>query len=283
MRFIYKPKSIIMLISNFNLCKSGWLELVFEKRNKAYGAYELRQHYSQNLAKALGISVVTIVGGALLIGSAITVKPVEANFRVVDIPKLVDLAKPKIDPPKPKTEITAPVQASRQVKTTRFVPPVITSEPVPDEMPNIDLLAHTAVGPANTEGEQGDNINIPEPVTGSGTGVDITESTEPHNIADLSVLPKPFGGDEGWSKFLHKNLRYPAQAVDAEKSGKVWISFIIEKDGSLTDITMLRGPGYGMNEEALRVLKLAPAWKPGIQNGHPVRVQYTIPINFALQ
>ena len=83
-------------------------------------------------------------------------------------------------------------------------------------------------------------------------------------------------------KFLKKNLRYPDQAIDAEKSGRVLISFVVEKDGTLTDIKILRGPGYGMDEEALRVVKKAPAWTPGIQRGKPVRVAFTLPINFSL-
>jgi len=71
-------------------------------------------------------------------------------------------------------------------------------------------------------------------------------------------------------------------AIDQHIQGKVWVSFIIEADGKLSNFKIERGVGYGLDEEALRVLKLAPAWKPGIQNGHAVRVQYNIPINFQL-
>ena len=95
-------------------------------------------------------------------------------------------------------------------------------------------------------------------------------------------MPQPFGGEAAWAKFLQKNLHYPPAAIEAHAQGKVFLSFIIEKDGHITDIVVEKGVGYGLDEEAVRVLKLAPAWKPGIQNGHQVRVKFTMPISFQL-
>lgn len=77
-------------------------------------------------------------------------------------------------------------------------------------------------------------------------------------------------------------MRYPQQAIDAKAQGKVFLSFVVEKDGHISDIVVERGVGHGLDEEAVRVLKSAPAWKPGIQNGHPVRVKFTMPITFQL-
>ena len=101
-----------------------------------------------------------------------------------------------------------------------------------------------------------------------------------HNFVD--VMPEPYGGVEVWTKFLQKNLKYPPLATDKGISGRVMISFVIEKDGHLSDIIIDRGVGFGLDEEALRVLKLAHPWKPGMQNGQPVRVKYTLPINFSI-
>lgn len=98
----------------------------------------------------------------------------------------------------------------------------------------------------------------------------------------VEILPEPRGGAEAWSKFLQKNMHYPPQASDGHIQGKVFLSFIVEKDGHLSNIEIVRGVGYGLDEEAARVLKLAPAWKPGIQNGQPVRVKFTLPINFQI-
>ena len=93
-------------------------------------------------------------------------------------------------------------------------------------------------------------------------------------------MPEPVGGAAAWNKFLSKNLRFPAVAQEEGVGGRVYLSFIIEKDGSLSNITVDKAAGHGFDEEALRVLKLAKAWKPGMQNGQPVRVKYSIPISF---
>jgi protein TonB len=85
-----------------------------------------------------------------------------------------------------------------------------------------------------------------------------------------------------FGKFLGKALRFPPQAQDAGVSGRVLMSFVIEKNGEISNITVDKGAGYGFDQEAVRVLKLAKAWKPGMQNGQPVRVRYSIPINFQL-
>ncbi|MFD0794185.1 energy transducer TonB [Mucilaginibacter litoreus] len=95
-------------------------------------------------------------------------------------------------------------------------------------------------------------------------------------------MPEPDGGLAGWTKFLNKNLHFPAQAQDAGVGGRVIVSFVVEKDGHLTDIEVTGKAGYGMDEEAIRVLKLAKPWKPGYQNGKAVRVRYSIPMNFQL-
>lgn len=289
MNFVYvlivNLNSIDMLISNFNLYKAEWLDLVFAKRNKEYGAYNIRQHYAENLTRALLISVVTVVGAALAVGAAVRVEPPTTTTTVVDLTpiKPPPSAKAKEEPVKPKEE--KPAKAAEPIKTEKFVTMVVTSEPVVDDPPTIIELEKAVVGSVSVDGPSAAPGVNPEPVTtssGIGTGPDVTESDEPYNTTVLSVMPAPVGGDAAWTKFLKKNLRYPEQAVEEGKNGKVWISFVIEKDGTLTDIKVLKGAGYGMDEEALRVLRKAPAWTPGVMAGRPVRVQFTLPINFAL-
>ncbi len=278
----------VMLISNFSLYKTEWLDVVFDKRNKEYGAYYIRQHYAENLTKALLIAVVTIVGSVLAVGAAIKVEPViTPPVKIVDV-TTINLP---VEPEKPveaKPETAPPAKQSPPVRTTQYIEPV----PVPDQLATVEpptqvQLANTAVGPETIDvpgdGTMNTPVNSASGGGGDGRGTDPTESNEVVTTAGLTVMPNPVGGTEAWTKFLKKNLRYPALAVEEGKSGKVWISFIIEKDGTLTDIKVVRGPGFGMDEEALRVLKKAPAWTPGIQHNKPVRVQYTLPINFALE
>jgi protein TonB len=146
----------------------------------------------------------------------------------------------------------------------------------------IDELKDKASGAATIKGKDDGEIVIPEPTPGTGSvpvsKVDIT----PVDANLLEAMPEPYGGAAAWAKFLQKNIHYPSQASEAGIQGKVFLSFIIETDGHLSNIVVERGAGFGLDQEALRVLKLAPAWKPGIQNGHKVRVKYTIPINFQI-
>jgi TonB family protein len=99
----------------------------------------------------------------------------------------------------------------------------------------------------------------------------------------VDVPPSFVGGEQAFSKFLSRTLKYPQVAKDENIQGLVVITFVVEKDGTLTNINVLRAPHVSMAKEATRVLALSPAWKPGIQNGKPVRVQYSLPITFGLE
>jgi len=273
-----------MLISKFDLYKSEWLELVFDDRNKAYGAYELRQHYSRTMLKAMAIAFLTITGLALLIG--VLIKPVVTavipTVRVIPV-NLSNYVHPAVvHPPKPITHVHQPAAPKAlTVPTKEYIPFVVSPKPAITEPPKTSTLTGN-IGPVDVKGTTTTTGPVDVPGKG-GPGVDPgTISNEPVNLGGLDVMPQPFGGASAWSKFLQKHLRYPDGAVADHIQGKVWLSFIIERDGHLSNITVDRGPGYGLDEEALRVLKLAPAWKPGMQNGQPVRVKYNIPINFQL-
>jgi periplasmic protein TonB len=103
------------------------------------------------------------------------------------------------------------------------------------------------------------------------------------SAAMLDEQPQFPGGIEGWTNHLVKNIKYPVQAIKRNKSGRVVLQFVVEKDGSLTDIEVVKRLGAGCDQEAVRVLKLSPPWKPGMRDGKPVRVQYTAPIVFAFE
>jgi len=101
--------------------------------------------------------------------------------------------------------------------------------------------------------------------------------------AAVQINPSFPGGEQGFGKFLGDNIRYPSEAKRKNVTGRAFVQFIVETDGSLSNFTVPRDPGEGLGDEAVRVLKLSPNWKPGMQNGKPVRVQYTVPINFSLR
>jgi protein TonB len=271
-----------MLISKFDLYRTEWLDLVFENRNKSYGAYELRQHHGNNMVKAMGITflaIAVVFGGSLLF----TKQPTMIREIVIDnhppiLPPV--LARQRVEPLKPEKPLKSEV--AKPVKMTQNLPPVVTPDAIAKNPVKIDELKG-AIGPKTTDGPTGP-IDVP-PVsvnTNGGGGTASAPDETIHSTGGLDVMPEPVGGAEAWSKFLRKNLRFPAAAQDEGVSGKVILSFVIEKDGSLSNIVVERPAGHGFDEEALRVLKLAKAWKPGQQNGQAVRVRYMIPINFQL-
>jgi len=266
-----------MLISKFDLYKSEWLELVFDDRNKAYGAYDLRKHYDRTLVKALAITLFSV--SVLFAAQHYLFKPTPVDSTPPTIVNILPppnttkppIVPPHIEPPKPH------VQAS----TVRFPPPVVTPDERAEEPPKLTELQTAAVGQKTVKGND-DGIDLGLPVDNGNANAKITEDNTPKEMNAVEILPEPRGGAEAWGKFLQKNMHYPPQASDAHAQGKVFLSFIVEKDGHLSNVTVERGAGYGMDEEAARVLKLAPAWKPGIQNGKPVRVKFTLPISFVI-
>jgi protein TonB len=268
-----------MLISKFDLHRSEWIELVFANRNKEYGAYELRQHSANTTVKAMGITFLSItaafIAGSILLKSSNTM----STSLVPDIVTITEVT--TVTPPK-KEEIKQP-ESAPPAKSTKFLVPVVTAGPVVETPPDVTKIKG-AVGPVTNE-DPGSIVidNIPETV-GTGKG-EVEVAPKPEIIytkSGVDVMPEPDGGAAGWTKFLERNLRYPTMATDAGKSGKVWVSFIVEKDGQISNVLVDRGAGYGMDEEALRVLKLSKKWKPGMQSGQPVRVKYTLPLNFVL-
>jgi protein TonB len=266
-----------MLISKFDLYRREWLELVFDNRNKEYGAYYLRQHYAGNMIKAMGItfsSLILFIGvGAILKSAPTTVVPIHHDPTIVVT--LTDI-KQQVAPPKRQIELPRP---QAPIKTTQLLQPVVGPD-VLAKTPPVNAQITGTIGQTNTPGTVIDPGPIETTPAGTGTQPVIDNSVHPTN--GLDVMPEPDGGLNGWSRFLNKNLRFPSEAQDAQISGRVILSFVVEKDGHLSNIVVDRSAGYGFDEEAIRVLKLAKPWKPGMQNGQPVRVKYMIPINFQL-
>jgi protein TonB len=273
----------IMTFTKFNLYNAEWLDLVFDHRNKEYGAYNLRQHYGTNMVKAMGIA---FGGIAVLVAASIIFRPQIDHTRMIDV--VIPPTAKIVEPPPVKAELKKPEPAkpaakpATPVSTTGFTKPVIVPNDPPVEPPVISEIKG-AIGPETTTAPgNGTAINATENGGGGGTGVAQVDNGIHSTGESLEVMPEPVGGAAAWAKFLQKNLRFPGVAQEQGVSGRVFLSFIIEKDGHLSNIVVERGAGYGFDEEALRVLKLAKAWKPGVQNGQPVRVKYTIPINFQL-
>lgn len=273
-----------MLGSKIDLFGNEWLEVVFDQKNKSYGAYALRRQSSSNTTKALFISgtlfillflspkIVNLIKGT----ETIEVIPDKTTIVVVQSPPPVN---PEIPPP---AAIEPPPAKQSQIA---FRPPIVVEDNQVIDIDPVQIkdLIDATPGQKSVIGDPDGAIVIEGPV---GKGPQGAVAAEDHTVYDvfepLEAQPTFPGGMDRFYKYLAKAIRYPAMAQDNNIQGKVFLSFIIEKNGSLTDIKIERKLGYGTDEEAIRVLKSSPRWIPGIQNGKLVRVKYNIPISFAL-
>jgi protein TonB len=257
-------------------------DIVFEHRNKAYGAYELRTHYTTNINRALMIGVSCFL--LMLLTNFLFARKKDENLDkegvVINVQKIPDEELPIIEKPK-EPEPPKPVE---QVKTIKFLIPEVVEEtnnemppPTPEELENAVISNKTQDGIETNE-------IAAEPPTEASTAVTKVLEIEEDNTAFITVEVQPsfMGGNSEMYKFLGKNLKYPTAAQRANIQGKVFLSFIVEKDGSITDIETMKGIGFGCDEEAMRVVKLMPKWSAGKQNGRNVRVKFTIPVFFKL-
>lgn len=269
-----------MLGSKLDIFNQQWIDVVFSGRNKNYGAYELRKQNSKNTTKALIIGVIVFVLfiSANTIINAISgfipkAKPKVKITKVVLAPPPVDIKKP---PPPPPPEPPKP-----KVTQVKFPPPVVKPDvQVKENPPTITELKVADPGQKNIKGNPDADVTIDQPVGNADKKV--TEDDGNKIFTSVEQYPQFPGGIEAFYKYLSKNIRYPAIARENGTQGKVIVTFVCEKDGSLTDIKVVRGIGDGCDEEAIRVLKNSPHWSPGIQNGRPVRTLYTVPISFTL-
>jgi protein TonB len=269
-----------MFGSKLDLLDQKWIDVVFNGRNKAYGAYELRRDNERNTRTALIIGVIVFV----FIISFNTILNMIAGFipkakekvkitNVVLSPPPVDLKKP---PPPPPPEPPKP-----KVDQVKFPPPIVKPDvEVKEKPPTIEELKVADPGQKNLKGDKNADVTIDEPVGNSDTKV--TEEDPNKIFTAVENEPAFPGGLAAFGRYLEKNIKYPAVARENNTQGKVIVSFVCERDGSLTDVHVARGIGDGCDEEAMRVIKNSPHWKPGIQNGRPVRVAYSVPIAFTL-
>ena len=253
-----------------DLLKKQWLDVVFEGRNKLYGAYELRRSNSKTTMRAL------IIGG--IIFTFLVSIPVLANLLPEDSEDTTldqKITTVKLPPKeKPKENLPPPPPPPPKVDQVKFVKPVVAkAEEVVEEPPKIKEIVDKKLGAETIKGDPDAELTV-EPV-GNGPKDVVEEDNNIYNTAGIEVKPDFPGGIEKFYKFVGNNYKTPEEEG---LKGKVYVTFVVEKDGSLTDIKVLRDIGYGTGAEAIRVLKKCPRWTPGEQNGKKVRVLYSLPI-----
>ena len=277
-------------MAKIDLISRDWTEMVFEGRNKEYGAYRLRK----NAGKRNLYSLITIFIAALAIWGGISlVKFVESRTKTVAQTSVAELS--VLNQPKKKAEVKQqqkvkleqPEKVVERVKSSvKFTAPVIKkdNEVKPeDELKTQDELMNTktAIGALDVKGNDdanGEVLKIKEAVAQP------EPKPEVEKVFDVvEQMPSFPGGPSALMEWLSNNVKYPVVAQENGVQGRVVVSFVVERDGSITDVKVVRGVDPSLDKEASRVVKAMPRWIPGKQNGSAVRVKYNVPVAFRLQ
>ncbi len=276
-------------MSQSNIYESNWINLVFEHRNKEYGAYQLRQENTKTslIALLLSVSLCTGLFTAPKLFSLLdhsTTKPTDINCPIVTPLHVVEV---NVTPTKPKTPKTTETTAKQQVvtqitKTPTFANPIIVqSNQATEEIPTNETIQNSITTNSNAIlGTQGSPGTGTSPVsTTNPTSIDY--GNEVVNTAILDKQPSFPGGMEKFYNYIGKNFESPE--INEEKTIRFFVSFIVEKDGSMTNIHIKTDPGYNLSKEAIRVLEsIKTKWSPGIINSKPVRTTYNLPITIQM-
>ena len=277
-------------MSKIDLISSDWVDLVFEGRNKAYGAYRLRKSTTKRNILAMVAVVILLIVAFIILTVKNFVDEQRAKVAMTQVAELTNYKQPeKKAEAKQKKVVVEPERVVERVKSSiKFTAPVIKKdeEVKPDEeLKTQDELmsTKTAIGTFDVKGNDDANGEIlkakeviaePEP----------PKHEEENKVFDIVEQQPLFpGGPAALMKYLSENTKYPVVAQENGVQGRVTVQFVVEKDGSISDVHVLRGVDPSLDKEAVRVVKSMPRWTPGKQNGITVRVNYRVPVLFRLQ
>jgi len=250
-------------------------DLLFEKRNKEYGAYQLRRKYN-------AVMVAGLLLGVLLVSSAVIIPFIvrPSSDRVLSGGgSYVQVSMEKFEPPVDQI-VVPPAPRPPESKTiqelVKYVPPVVVDSVPPSEL---TMLTTDQVNNSVSENQI--------EVTGTGSGDDLQlgegggTSDEPFFIVE--VMPTFKGGDlNRFRDWVQRRTNYPQIAIDNKIQGKVYLTFVIEPDGSVTNVTVVKSVDPIIDVEAIKAIEASPKWSPGLQRGSPVRVRYSMWLNFTI-
>ncbi|WP_297153072.1 energy transducer TonB [uncultured Prevotella sp.] len=277
-------------MSKIDLISNEWTDLVFEGRNQSYGAYKLRKGTAKRNVWAL--IIVGLAAALLYLGLQLQ-KMAEANKKVENT-QAVELAKLNTEKKEAKVEKKEiikqePEKVVEQVKSSvKFTAPIIKKDSEVKEEDEIKLdevqKSDKAVGAFTVEGNDevgGAVLKAKEDIAAPEPPKHVVEETKIFTVVEQ--MPMYPGGYAALMGYLRDNIKYPTVAAENGVQGRVVVGFVVERDGSITDVNILRGVDPSLDREAMRVVKSMPRWNPGKQNGSAVRVKYQVPVSFRLQ
>lgn len=259
------------------------LDIVFEGRNKDYGAYLLRRTYSKRIKLAL---VLTISAVALLLLISFLLKQsndedsrIKQTEMTIQEVNQEDKKEPPPPPPPPP-----PKQEPPKVEMKQFTPPVIKKdEEVEKPPPPQEELKEAKIDVVNQEGIKDEGIV--QPVVDGGTQI-VEEKVDDNMIFEKVEIEASFpGGEAKWRQFLERSLSTFNPADEGAPAGTytTYVQFVVDKEGNISDVRALTNHGYGMEEAAVRVIKKGPRWSPAIQNQRQVKAYRKQPITFRVE
>lgn len=269
--------------------KPDFLDILFNSRNKDYGAYDLRRKYDQRVRNAVAsmaglvlVSVGSYLWAANSRAGDVSIKPYvpPIELKTVEMPPE---EKPVTPPPTVKTPPPAAVASVKYM-----TPKIVENDKVKpeDEVQEIEeLKKEVAIGSKTQAGEPGEFENPFEGGTGTGGVVEAPKvEKEEGPLSFVEIMPEFQGGDAAMNKWLSNNMRYPPMAAENGIEGTVFVKFVVGVDGSITNVEIAGANklGGGCEEEAIRVIKRMPKWKAGRQNGRNVAVWFNLPVRFHL-
>ena len=281
-------------MAKIDLYDPKWVDLVFAGKNQGYGAYKLRKGTSGRNIKALVILIIAaaLVGG-FLAWKVIEQKNAEQQKAYMEAMQLAQLQqeakkqeKKKQEQVKPKVEPKKEIPVARE--TQKFVAPVIKKDELVKEtnqMKQMDQLdAKIAVGTETHEGAKDRTIEAVRNDIAVATPPPAPKEEVTQKVFDVvEVMPSFPGGQAALIQYLNSHVKYPVVAQENGIQGRVTISFVVERDGSITDVKVARSVDPSLDKEAARVVSSMPRWTPGKQNGSAVRVKFNVPVVFKLQ
>ena len=278
-------------MSKIDLISGEWTNIVFANRNKAYGAYALRQ--STGRRNVIAILAVILLAVACQIG--LTLKNIAdeeaakkaAMNQVTELSALEQKKEAKVERKQEVKKVEVEKVVEKVKSSVKFTAPVIKkdNEVKPeDELKTQDEIMNTkaAVGSFDVKGndEQGEVLKAKEVIVTEP----VKEPEEETKVFDVvEQMPSFPGGPSALMSYLSENIKYPAVAAENGIQGRVICTFVVERDGSISDVKVARSVDPSLDKEAVRVVKSMPNWIPGKQNGGAVRVKYTLPVTFKLQ
>ena len=276
-------------MAKIDLIDNGWVDLVFEGKNQAYGAYQLRKNTGIRNLKALAVMFAAFLIIAGIVYAKVSIEnyiasknaAIETDVELQSLAEKKEIKEEKKDEPEVEK-----IEVERVKSSVAFtVPEIKKDDEVKEdqEMKSQDELSetNTAIGAFTVEGNDEtaevkhveEKIAEPEPVKEEETKVfDVVEQ-----------MPSFPGGPSALMQYLSSNIKYPVVAEENGVQGRVVCTFVVEKDGSITDVRVVKSVDPSLDKEAVRVVKSMPKWIPGKQNGSAVRVKYTVPVTFRLQ